>query len=56
MLSSELGHYHICGLYERKIVMTGRNTGATSREFGEYIMATVGDPTVTSRWEAYTKA
>ena len=46
----------ICGLYERKVVMTGRSTGATSREFGEYIMATVVDPTVTSRWESYVSA
>ena len=46
----------ICGQYERKIVMTGRDTGATSREFGEYIMSTVVDPTVVSRWESYVKA
>ncbi|MCZ6790115.1 MAG: isocitrate/isopropylmalate family dehydrogenase [Chloroflexi bacterium] len=46
----------ICGQYERKIVMTGRDTGATSREFGEYIMSTVVDPTVASRWESYVKA
>ena len=46
----------ICGQYERKIVMTGRDTGATSREFGEYLMSTVVDPTVVSRWESYVKA
>jgi isocitrate dehydrogenase (NAD+) len=46
----------ICGQYEKKIVMTGRNTGATSAEFGEYIMKTVEDPKVEARWEEYVKA
>ncbi len=31
----------ICGLTEKKLVMTGRNTGATNSEFAEYIMETV---------------
>ena len=34
----------ICGMYEKKVVMTGRDTGATSSEFGDYLMATVEDP------------
>ena len=46
----------ICGQHERKVAMTGRATGATTREFGEYIMATVADPTVISRWESYVNA
>lgn len=46
----------ICGQYERRVVMTGRSTGATGREFGEYLMATVEDPTVESRWEEYVRA
>ena len=33
----------ICGQYERKVITTGRNTGATSREYGQYIMSTVED-------------
>ena len=45
----------ICGQYERKVVMTGRSTGATSREFGDYVMATVEDPGVESRWEEYAR-
>ncbi|MCH8205421.1 MAG: isocitrate/isopropylmalate dehydrogenase family protein [Chloroflexi bacterium] len=43
----------ICGQHERKVVMTGRDTGATSKEFGDYLMATVEDPNVDARWEEY---
>ena len=43
----------ICGQYERKMVMTGRDTGVTSAEFGEYIMQTVEDPNVEARWDEY---
>ena len=46
----------ICGQYERKMVMTGRDTGVTSAEFGEYIMQTVEDPNVEARWDEYVKA
>ena len=46
----------ICGQYERKMVMTGRDTGVTSAEFGEYIMRTVEDPNVEARWDEYVKA
>ena len=46
----------ICGQYEKKLAMTGRNTGATGAEFGEYLMATVEDPTVESRWEEYVRS
>ncbi len=45
----------ICGQYERKIVMTGRDTGATGKEFGDYLMTTVEDPAVEARWDAYVK-
>ena len=46
----------VCGQYERKVVMTGRSTGATSAEFGQYLMSTVEDQTLESRWEAYVNA
>ncbi len=45
----------ICGQYERKIAITGRDTGCTSQELGEYIMATVEDPNLDSRWDGYVK-
>ena len=46
----------ICGQYEKKVVMTGRNTGATSAEFGQYLMATVEDSRVESRWQEFVHA
>jgi isocitrate dehydrogenase (NAD+) len=46
----------VCGQYERKIQMTGRNTGATSAEYGEYLMKTVEDPNLDDKWESYVNA
>ena len=46
----------ICGQYERKLVMTGRDNGATALEFGDYVMAKVKDPDLNSRWESYVQA
>ena len=46
----------VCGMYERKVKMTGRNTGATNVEFGDYVMATVEDSSLDSRWEEYARA
>lgn len=41
----------ICGQYERRLVMTGRDTGATGKEFGEYLVSTVNDPDLEAKWE-----
>ena len=46
----------VCGQYEKKITMTGRDTGATGKEFGEYLMATVADSKLESRWDEYVLA
>ena len=46
----------ICGQYEKRVVMTGRDTGATSNEFGDYVMATVEDPKVEARWDEFVSA
>jgi len=46
----------ICGQYERKVVTTGRDTGATGREFGEYVKETLQDSRLGSRWEEYVHA
>lgn len=45
----------ICGQYEREISVTGRDTGATSSEFGDYIMATVKDTGLESKLAGYVK-
>ncbi len=42
----------LCGNYERKLVMTGRSTGSTGSQFAEYIMETLQDPKLESRWRA----
>ena len=46
----------ICGQYERKISMTGRSTGATGKEYGDYLMETIEDPKLESRWAEYVQA
>ena len=39
----------VCGQYEKPVVMTGRDTGATSLEFGDYLMWTVEDLSLESQ-------
>ncbi|MEE9284774.1 MAG: isocitrate/isopropylmalate family dehydrogenase [Dehalococcoidia bacterium] len=46
----------VCGQYEKKLVMTGRDTGATGQELGQYILDTLRDPKLESRWEGYVQA
>ena len=46
----------VCGMYERRVRITGRDTGVTNREFGDYVMATVEDSSLDSRWEEYARA
>jgi isocitrate dehydrogenase (NAD+) len=46
----------VCGQYEKKLVMTGRSNGATSAQFGDYLMQTVEDPNLDAKWEGYVKA
>lgn len=43
----------ICGQYEREITVTGRDTGATGEEFGDYVATTVGAPDLEQRWNQY---
>ncbi len=43
----------ICGQYEKKLVMTGRSTGATGNEFCEYIMTTMSNSNLKAQWEKY---
>ncbi len=45
----------ICGQYEKKLIMTGRATGATGREFCNYILDTIADPNLENRWNEYQK-
>jgi isocitrate dehydrogenase (NAD+) len=43
----------ICGQYEKKMVITGRDTGVTGAELSEYIMETLQDPNLKEKWEGY---
>ncbi|MHA1330550.1 MAG: isocitrate/isopropylmalate family dehydrogenase, partial [Candidatus Hodarchaeales archaeon] len=43
----------ICAEYEKKIKVTGRDTGATGEEFGKYIMETIQDPDLEKKWQSY---
>ena len=43
----------ICGQYEKRIVMTGRPNGATSKEYGDYILSTVEDPNINVRRDEF---
>jgi isocitrate dehydrogenase (NAD+) len=45
----------ICSQYERKIVLTGRSNGATAKQLGDYILGTIADPKLDSRWEGYVQ-
>lgn len=43
----------ICGLYEKKIILTGRSNGGTGKEFAEYIMETIQDLKLVEKWNKY---
>ena len=43
----------ICGQYEKKVVITGRSDGATGAELANYVMETVKDPELESKWKSY---
>ncbi len=45
----------ICGQFEKKLIMTGRATGATGRDFCNYILETMEDPNLENRWNEYQK-
>lgn len=45
----------ICGKYEKKFTITGRPTGATGAAFIDYVMETLQDPNLNSKWENYTE-
>jgi isocitrate dehydrogenase (NAD+) len=46
----------ICTQYEKRKVMTGRSNGATGQEFAQYVLDTVNDPGLESKWLSYQKS
>jgi isocitrate dehydrogenase (NAD+) len=45
----------ICGQYEKKLVITGRPTGATGTAFTDYLMDTLKDPKLEQKWTNYVQ-
>lgn len=43
----------ICGIYEKKVILTGRSTGGTGEELAEYIMQTLKDTNLDKKWNKY---
>ena len=43
----------ICATLEKKLVITGRDTGTTGEEYAKYIMETLQDPNLEQNWKGY---
>jgi isocitrate dehydrogenase (NAD+) len=43
----------ICSLYEKKLVLTGRSSGASGAAFADYVMETVQNPNLKQKWQSY---
>ncbi len=43
----------VCVQFEKKLVMTGRDTGATGDEFAQYVMDTMQRPDLEKVWQGY---
>jgi isocitrate dehydrogenase (NAD+) len=46
----------VCGNYEKRLVVTGRPTGAKGSEFADYIMDTLADERLEERWRGFQEA
>ncbi len=45
----------VCIQYEKRKVMTGRSNGATGDEFAQYVLDTMNDLELESKWKGYQK-
>ncbi len=45
----------ICGNLEKKLTITGRPGGATTREISEYLLQTMADPDLDAKWEGLAR-
>ena len=41
----------LCGQFEKKLVLTGRDNGATGEEYTQYLLSWVDRSDLQSRWE-----
>ena len=45
----------VCGQYERALKITGRKNGASAVEYGEYVLETVQDPQLETKWNRFVE-
>lgn len=45
----------LCGQFEKKMTITGRETGCTTEEYGNYLMETIQQPDIEARWKRYAE-
>jgi isocitrate dehydrogenase (NAD+) len=45
----------VCGQYEKKLVITGRPTGATGKDFTDYLLDWLKNPKLEETWQGYVK-
>jgi isocitrate dehydrogenase (NAD+) len=43
----------LCGQYEKRLVITGRSTGATGEEFTSYVLDWLGSSNLQKKWEEF---
>jgi isocitrate dehydrogenase (NAD+) len=43
----------VCGNFERKLIVTGRPTGARGSEFVDYLLETLEDPRLEEKWQGH---
>ena len=44
----------ICGMYEKRFPINGRESGSTSEEYGQYILETIKNPELNAIWDKYS--
>jgi isocitrate dehydrogenase (NAD+) len=45
----------VCGQYEKKMVITGRDTGVTGEEYIKYLLSWIDHPELKSSWQKWSK-
>jgi len=45
----------LCAIYDPKARITGRPDGSTTKQFGDYVISTLGDPRMLAKWQSYQK-
>jgi len=45
----------ICGQFEKKVALTGRADGASGAKFADYVMETLKDKNLESRWKSFQR-